>query len=234
MIKVMDLKKKFSLYPVLEGINLDIALGEFVVIMGDSGSGKTTFLNCLSGIESPSSGKVFINSREINALTNQQKQELRLLEIGFIFQDHSLINNLTLLENVALSRLQYDKDAMPKAIDFLTKIGIDHIKDHYPTQVSGGEKQRAAIARALINEPDFIFADEPTASINKKMATEIMEILKSLNKDGQTILLATHSHSIAAYGNRLLLLDDGKFREDVLLGDDISENLRTIARLGGM
>lgn len=233
MLKAVNIVKHYSdNIPVLNELSIEISPGEFVVIMGDSGSGKTTFLNCLCGIEKLCSGQVILNDSEINTLTTKQLQEVRLYDIGFIFQDCALIDNLTVLENVALSRLQYDKSAMERADLLLDKMGIRHVKDKYPSKVSGGEKQRVGIARALVNEPKILFADEPTASLNKTLAMEIMEILKGLNTEGHTILLVTHSHAVAAYCKRLLVLEEGVFKKDITLSDDISANVGIISHIG--
>lgn len=215
MLEIRELKKSYQLnkqkLPVLEGIDLTIQKGEFVMIMGESGSGKSTFLNCISSLDQPTEGQVILHDQNILAFKGKEIENLRLKSYGFIFQDNHLIPSLTVLENIAIARLQYDKQAYEKAKKLADQLGIGHLMNNYPHQVSGGEKQRASIARALINDPEVLFADEPTASLNPNTALEIMRILQELNDAGQTIVMVTHSKRIASYGKRLLILVNGMF-----------------------
>lgn len=230
MLKVSSLVKKYTVgkrdVPVLDNVNVTVNKGEFVMIMGESGSGKSTFLNCISTLDSPSSGEVSFQDQTLSNLKYGDIEALRLNSFGFIFQDNHMIDGLTILENVIVSRLQYDKDADDKGIELLKKLNIEHLKDNFPNQVSGGEKQRAAIARALVNEPKLIFADEPTASLNPKTAEQIMNDLILLNQQGQTIIMVTHSIRIASYGTRLLVLSEQNFKEDLIIEGDDSESKR--------
>ena len=230
MMKIEQLTKKYVVgkkdIPVLQGVSTQVEQGEFVMIMGESGSGKSTFLNCISTLDSPTSGKISFEGMNLAKAKYRDIEALRLKSFGFIFQDNHMIDGLTILENVVVSRLQYDKTAAQRGLGLLESLNIAHLKDNFPHQVSGGEKQRAAIARALINEPQLIFADEPTASLNPKTAKQIMGDLMALNKAGQTIIMVTHSVRIASYGSRLLVLADQEFKEDVLIEGQSPEEKR--------
>ena len=230
MIKIENLEKKYVVgkrdVPVLENVNVNVSEGEFVMIMGESGSGKSTFLNCISTLDMPSSGTVSFDGHDLAKAKYRDIEKFRLQSFGFIFQDNHMIDGLTILENVIVSRLQYDKDAAVQGMKLLEQLNIAHLKDNYPHQVSGGEKQRAAIARALVNEPKLIFADEPTASLNPKTAEQIMNDLLALNKQGQTIVMVTHSIRIASYGTRLLILADQNFKEDLMIAEGDRESKR--------
>lgn len=217
--------------PVLTDISITIDDGEFLVIMGDSGCGKSTFLNCISGLLKPSKGEVLFNNTSITNCKQKIMEELRLHEFGFIFQDNYMIDNLTILENVAMARLLYDKDAYTKAMNLLTQMHIEYLANKYPAHISGGEKQRVAIARAMMNDPAILFADEPTASLDRHSAVEIMEIFRELNDKGQTILMVTHSVKIGAYGSRILIMENGCFQHDVDLHGTLEEKMLQIEAL---
>lgn len=218
MLTIQQLSKSFKsekeIISVLNNITTKIVEGDFVMIMGESGAGKSTFLNCISTLDKPTSGSVLLSGKNILELKNNEIQKLRLEKVGFIFQENHMIETLTVVENVMISRLQIDKDAKSRALELLQQLRIEHIANKMPHQISGGERQRCAIARALINEPKILFADEPTASLNPMVAAEIMEILKELNNQGQTIVMVTHSIKMASYGTRLLLLASGTFGVD--------------------
>ncbi len=218
MLTIQQLSKSFKsekeIISVLNNITTRIIEGDFVMIMGESGAGKSTFLNCISTLDKPTSGSVFLGGKNILELKNNEIQKLRLEKVGFIFQENHMIETLTVVENVMISRLQIDRDAKIRAMELLQQLRIEHIANKMPHQISGGERQRCAIARALMNEPKILFADEPTASLNPMVAAEIMEILKELNNQGQTIVMVTHSIKMASYGTRLLLLSSGTFEVD--------------------
>ncbi len=223
MLEIRQLSKQFlsnkNTIDVLNDITTTITEGDFVMIMGESGAGKSTFLNCISTLDKPSSGNVSLNGKDILNLTNEETQNIRLHQFGFIFQENHMIETLTMIENVMISKLQIDANAKEQALEIMEKLGIAHIAYKYPYQISGGERQRCAIARALINNPKVLFADEPTASLNPMYAQEIMLILKRLNRQGQTIVMVTHSVKMASYGTRLLLLANGKFGIDQQLNE---------------
>lgn len=224
MLVIKNLSKSFDVpygsLKVLEDINLEVKQGEFIMIMGESGSGKTTFINSISTLIKPSAGSVSLDGKELSTLKSNELEHLRLHDVAYIFQENHMIDGLTILENIIISRLQYDANAEKKGMALLKKLNIEDIKDKYPHQVSGGERQRAAIARALINEPKVLFADEPTASLNPKTAKLLMEELNKLNQEGYTIIMVTHSMSAAAYGSRLLVLVDNNFKLDIKLPED--------------
>lgn len=235
MIEVKHLQKSYESstkkLDVLKDISITIPDGEFCVVMGESGCGKSTFLSCISGFLACSEGDILFDGTSIIHKKAKEMEEMRLHQFGFIFQDNYMIENLTILENVAMTRLLYDKNAYEKAQKLLDQLHIGHLKDKYPAHVSGGEKQRVAIARAMVNDPSILFADEPTASLDKNSANDIMEIFQTLNKEGQTILMVTHSASIGAYGNRILIMSDGVFLHDEYLHGSLKENSEHILSL---
>ncbi len=232
MIKVEKLNKTYQVgdkkIPVLKDISLTITDNEFSVVMGESGCGKSTFLSCISGLSEITSGQILLDDLSLHDKKNKAMEEIRLKKFGFIFQDNYMIDNLTVLENVCMSRLQYDPNAYELGRSLLASMHIEQLADKYPSQVSGGEKQRAAIARAMINQPDILFADEPTASLDHRSASDIMEIFKHLNEQGQCILMVTHSAQIAAYGTRIMIMEDGVFYQDEPLGKDRKANVEKI------
>ena len=199
--------------PVLRNISLTIARGEFVSIMGPSGSGKSTLLYILSGLDTPTKGRVLLNGRDISGLEDAKKSIMRRRNIGFVFQFYNLIPNLNVEENIMLPILLDGKDMKEyrnKLNDILDIVGLSGHRRHTPRELSGGQQQRAAIARALINDPDIIFADEPTGNLDSKSGEEILSLLRSSNQEqGKTILMVTHSKDAAEYGNRRIYVRDG-------------------------
>lgn len=203
---------------VLDHINLEIYAGDFTVIMGPSGAGKSTLLYALSGMDSITGGRVYFLSGEermdLGSLSEKQMSRLRAEKFGFVFQQTHLVSNLTIEENVLVAG--YNNGALPAAKvqertgRLLEQMRIEGIKDHFPGQTSGGEAQRAAIARALINEPVLVFADEPTGALNRANTEEILDIFSSLHANGQSILMVTHDVRAAVRGTRLLYIEDGK------------------------
>ena len=231
MIKIENICKNYIVdnkqVEVLKNISLDISEGEFLILMGESGCGKSTFLNCVGGLLKFDSGKIIINNKAYKS--NQIKKQIK--EFGFIFQDNYMIDNLSIIENVSMPLFQTNRNAFNVALEILNKLDIQHIKDKYPAHVSGGERQRASIARSLMNKPSVLFADEPTASLNKAKANEIMELFTKMNEDGQTIIMTTHSSDIAAYGSRVVTIKDGIIDEDIQLTNDFCNNLKVIESL---
>jgi putative ABC transport system ATP-binding protein len=197
---------------VLKGINLTIENGEFVAVMGTSGSGKTTFLNIIGCLDVPTSGRYLLADSEVSNLTDDQLSEIRNEHIGFVFQNFYLLPYATVLENVLLPTLYVGsrKDNAEKhAMDLLKVVGLEERAKFRPNQLSGGEQQRVAIARALINEPELLLADEPTGQLDSKTATEIMSILKKMHEQGKTVILITHESLIASYAKRIIQIKDG-------------------------
>lgn len=198
---------------ILTGVDVDIYEGDFTVIMGASGSGKSTMLYALSGMDRATAGDVMYNGENIAKASEKKLSQLRHSDFGFVFQQMHLVSNLSLFENITvpayLNKGRSAADIDKRAEELLEKMGISHIKTHLPSQCSGGEQQRCAIARALINEPKLIFADEPTGALNKKNTTEVLNMLTELNQNGQSILMVTHDVRAAMRATRLLYIEDG-------------------------
>ena len=216
-------KRDEKKYEALKGITFDVEQGEFVGIMGASGSGKTTLLNILSTLDKPTSGKVLINGRNITDLNKNQMADFRGQEIGFIFQDFNLLDNLTNRENIALPlSLQNVKsrEIEPKVDKIASRLGIKEILAKYPAEVSGGQKQRVAAARALVHDPSILYGDEPTGALDSDSATELLETMKGLNeKDKVSILMVTHDPYSASYAQRILFIKDGKIGKELNRND---------------
>ena len=206
---------------ILSGLDIDIYEGDFTVIMGASGSGKSTLLYALSGMDRATGGKVIYNGEDLVKMSENELARLRHGDFGFIFQQMHLVSNLSLLENVAvpgyLNKAKAPDEVNRLADELLAKMGIDGIKAQLPSQCSGGEQQRCAIARAVINEPKLIFADEPTGALNRRNTTEVLDLLTDLNKNGQSILMVTHDNRAALRATRLIYLADGSVIGDIEL-----------------
>ncbi len=199
---------------VLDKINIEIYEGDFTVIMGSSGAGKSTLLYNLSGIDRPNSGSVLFRGKEITSCTEGQMSKLRADEFGFVFQKTHLVSSLSLYENIVLAGYLSDNlteaEAKKRADALVEQMNLVEAKNRRPSAVSGGEAQRAAVARAVIGMPSILFADEPTGALNKKNSEEVMSLFSSLAAEGQTVLLVTHDTKAALHGNRILYLEDGK------------------------
>lgn len=218
-IQVENLKKVYNPYSAfpkiaLKDVSLEVEESEFICIMGTSGSGKTTLINVLSTIDDATNGKIQINLHNLITMSENEKALLRKKEIGFIFQNYNLIESLRIKDNILFSlRINnIDPKIQQERLNQLTKqLNIEEILDKYPLQCSGGQQQRAAIARALIMQPQIIFADEPTGNLDCENAKELMELFKKINKENHTtIVMVTHDSLVASYSNRLLYLEDGK------------------------
>lgn len=198
---------------------MDIYEKEFTVIMGSSGAGKSTLLYALSGMDKITAGKVFYKGQEISCLKEKEMANLRAKEFGFVFQQTHLVSNLTLLENVLVAGYISGKDSPKKiqkyADDLLLHMEVEKAKNRLPSQVSGGEAQRAAIARAMIGRPGILFADEPTGALNKAGTKEVLNLLTDLNRSGQSILMVTHDIRAAVRGTRILYLEDGRIIDEL-------------------
>ena len=224
--KIVELKDINKFYKVgkekahiLKSINLNIKKGEFVMIMGKSGSGKTTLLNILGFLDKFDEGEYIFNNQDVTRLNESERSNFRNLNIGFIFQQFNLINTLNIYQNVELPMIynnKYSKQEKKAQIENnLSIVGLlDKIKQK-PVQLSGGQQQRVAIARALVNDPEIIFADEPTGSLDSDTGIEIMELLKELNKQGKTIIMVTHDEDLTKYASKVIKLKDGLIMEEV-------------------
>lgn len=197
---------------VLDNVSLTITDGEFVVVKGISGSGKSTLLSLLSGLDNPTSGKIFVEETDITAMDEDELAPLRNEIIGFVFQSFHLVPSLNALENIMFpAELRHDRNAKQKAETLLKRVGLEGRSSNFPHQLSGGEKQRVAICRALINNPKIVFADEPTGNLDSQNSHAILDLLLELQQEWQTTLvMVTHSAEIAAVADRIITLRDGK------------------------
>ncbi|NHJ46170.1 MAG: ABC transporter ATP-binding protein [Asgard group archaeon] len=225
MIQTFELTKIYNITEGIEiralnGVSIDVRKGEFVSVMGPSGSGKTTLLNMIGALDNPTSGAVYINRTNMAHMDDKQRTNLRLKEIGFIFQFYNLVPVLSAYENVELPMLfaGKGKQEIEKNVNkFLDVVELSEKKDHLPSELSGGEQQRVAIARALCNEPSILIADEPTGELDTKMGMEIVKLLRELNLElNQTILMVTHDPSVGALAERMLKMRDGQIIDTVI------------------
>lgn len=221
IIIARDVSKEYrrgrEIVRALRDVNLEIKRGELVCIYGPSGSGKTTLLNILSGLDQPTKGKVILDGTDTRVLDERLFPQIRREKIGFIFQDFNLIPDLTTIENVEAPLWPTNlksKDIEERALSMLRIVDLLERKDHFPKQLSGGEQQRAAIARALINDPVVLFADEPTGNLDTKTGQEIMNLLKRLNKEkNMTVIVVTHDETLIKYADRVFNITDGKLSQ---------------------
>ncbi|KRN04604.1 ABC transporter ATP-binding protein [Holzapfeliella floricola] len=229
IVKVQNINKIYGKrnekkYQALKDIDFSVQKGEFIGIMGASGSGKTTLLNMLSTLDKPTSGHIYINEQDITQLKKNQMADFRGREIGFIFQDFNLLENLSCRENIALPlSLQNvsSKEIKPKVQKIATKLGISQILDKYPSEISGGQKQRVAASRALVHEPSILFGDEPTGALDSKSAKELLNTMQQLNEeDAVSILMVTHDAAAASYAQRILFIKDGEIHRELKRGQN--------------
>lgn len=209
LIQIKNLSKKFGKVKALDNINLNIYKGEWLAIMGPSGSGKSTLLNILSLMDDPSSGKYILDNEDLEQINEEQKITLRREKIGLIFQQFHLIPYLSALENVMLSQYYHSSVDEEDAKAVLEKVGLSHRLSHLPSQLSGGEQQRVCIARALINNPEILLADEPTGNLDEANEKIVLETLQKLKNEGKTIVLITHNPELAKFADRTLILQHG-------------------------
>src|SRR5450631_114188 len=223
-ICVLDLHKYYDLgetrVHALRGVSVNIAKGEFVAIMGSSGSGKSTFMNILGCLDKPSSGRYVLEGLAVSDFSKKELATIRNRKIGFVFQGFNLLSRTTALENAELPTLyaQVSKaEGDKRAREALDLVGLGGRSTHFPSQLSGGQQQRVAIARALVNKPSILLADEPTGNLDSRTSVEIMEILERLNDRGLTVVLVTHEHDISQFARRTIQFRDGKIRRDELV-----------------
>ena len=245
-LEIKNLKKfygtKSNITKAVNDLSLEVEEGEFVAIMGASGSGKTTLLNCISTIDEVTSGHIFIDGKDITELKEKELAGFRRENLGFIFQDFNLLNTLTISENISLALIINKEDANKvekKVKNIAEKLGIEEILNKYPYEVSGGQKQRCACARALINKPKLILADEPTGALDSKSSRMLLETMDEMNeKLNATILMVTHDSFSASFCKRVLFLKDGKIFNEIRRGEKprkefFDEILDVLTLLGG-
>jgi putative ABC transport system ATP-binding protein len=240
VIRAEELHKYYAMgesrVHALRGVSLMISGGEFVAIMGASGSGKSTFMNILGCLDRPSSGRYLLEGMDVSKHDKRALAAIRNQKIGFVFQGFNLLPRTTALENTELPTL-YTKiaqaDRRQRATEALALVGLANRAEHFPSQMSGGQQQRVAIARALVNRPSILLADEPTGNLDSRTSIEIMEIFQDLNDRGLTIVLVTHEHDVAQFAKRVLVFRDGKIRKDesVVNRPSAAEVLKTMPTL---
>ena len=246
ILKIDNIEKYYgnrsNLTKAIDGISFEVEEGEFVAIMGASGSGKTTLLNCISTIDEVTSGHIFIDGKDITELKEKELASFRRENLGFIFQDFNLLDTLTISENISLALIINKEDANKvekKVKNIAEKLGIEEILNKYPYEVSGGQKQRCACARALINKPKLILADEPTGALDSKSSRMLLETMDEMNeKLNATILMVTHDSFSASFCKRVLFLKDGKIFNEIRRGEKprkefFDEILDVLTLLGG-
>ncbi|MFG0335555.1 MAG: ABC transporter ATP-binding protein [Maioricimonas sp. JB049] len=222
--EIIDLHKFYELGEVnvhaLRGVTAEFPVGDFVAIMGASGSGKSTMLNLLGGLDRPSSGQYILGGVDVSGLTDMELSEIRNQMIGFIFQSYNLITQYSVLENIQMP-LQYrpgrppvTADEIDRCVELAVMVGLGDRLDHKPFQLSGGQQQRVAIARALVNNPEIILADEPTGNLDSVTKQEIMQILTDLNREGRTIIMVTHEADIADFARHQITMRDGRIFDE--------------------
>ena len=222
IIKTENLTKDYEtgtqIVSALKGINLSVKKGEFLSMMGPAGSGKTTLMNIIGCLDSPTNGSYYLKDKSVSKLDDDELAKIRNDEIGFVFQSFHLLARNTAFDNVMLP-LKYagigKEEATKRSNDVLDLVGLSSRAKHTPSELSGGQQQRVAIARALVNEPSILFADEPTGNLDSKTGQDVMKIFKDLNKNGQTIILITHEDSIAKQSNRIITIMDGLIKSDL-------------------
>ena len=225
MARLIELRNVYKIYGeglesevrALDGVSLDIEKGEFVAVVGQSGSGKSTMMNVLGCLDIPTRGTYHLDGVDVLELSDKQLSRIRNKQIGFIFQQYNLSQNLTVLENVELPLIYQGIDPIDRrelAMQALARVGLADRAKHKPTQMSGGQQQRVAIARAISTRPPIIMADEPTGALDSRTGHEVLGFLQQLNKEGSTVILITHDNGIAATARRIVRIADGKIIED--------------------
>ena len=206
----------------LRDVHFSVEKGEFVAIMGESGSGKTTLLNILASLDTPTVGKVLVGGKDYSTLKDDERAIFRRTNLGFIFQDFNLLDNFTIEDNIRLPLVlagENHKTMDQKVVPMARGLGIDQLLKKYPYEVSGGQKQRTAVARALITRPSILLADEPTGALDSRSATNLLQQLCEINRSGQTILMVTHSNVAASYASRVMFIKDGEVFHQIYRGD---------------
>jgi len=221
--KMVDVKKEYVLkgetVRALRGVSLDVPEGDFVAIMGASGSGKSTMLNLLGCLDKPTSGTLWLGNDNVTTLSDYHLSNIRASRIGFVFQSYNLIQQLTVLENIEVPLFyqgNVSRKSRRRCVELAELVGLGERLGHRPTQLSGGQQQRVAIARSLVNDPYFILADEPTGNLDSVTTEEILQLLDRLNREGRTIILVTHENNVGARAKRIIWLKDGSVEKEIV------------------
>ena len=234
ILQVSGLKKIYTTrfggnkVQALKNVNFSVEEGEYVAIMGESGSGKTTLLNILAALDKPTGGVVVLDGKDLSQIRESAMAEFRRDNLGFVFQDFNLLDTFSMEDNIYLPRVlagKHHNEMRQRLIPIASQLGITEILKKYPYEVSGGQKQRAAVARALITNPKLILADEPTGALDSKATDELLELFSVINRQGQTILMVTHSVKAASHAGRVLFIKDGEVFHQIYRGNHTNEQL---------
>lgn len=235
MLEVQNIKKIYrsrfgkNELEALKSINFTVDAGEYIAIMGESGSGKTTLLNILALLDRPTSGKVIFMGKDLQEIKDSEMAKFRRENLGFVFQDFNLLDNFTVKENILLPLVLSDEKISvmeEKLLKIAKKLSISDLLNKYPYEISGGQKQRTAIARALISDPKILLADEPTGALDSNSTRELLKVFKDLNQDGETILMVTHSIMAASEAKRVLFIKDGEIYHQIYRGERTSLDMQ--------
>ena len=224
MIKVKNISKSYKDAIVLNNVSLEINKGDFTAVMGPSGSGKSTLLYSISSMDNPDEGEVIFEGIDVYKLSESELSKFRLNKMGFVFQNSQMLKNLSIFDNIILPGMVAKRESIEvvraRATELMSKMGIEDIKDRDIREVSGGQLQRAAICRAMINSPEILFMDEPTGALNSEAASQVMEILKKLNQEGISIMLVTHDAKMASMAKKVIYIKDGKLAVEIKLSNE--------------
>ena len=224
MIKVKNISKSYKDAIVLNNVSLEINKGDFTAVMGPSGSGKSTLLYSISSMDNPDEGEVIFEGIDVYKLSESELSKFRLNKMGFVFQNSQMLKNLSIFDNIILPGMVAKRESIEvvraRATELMSKMGIEDIKDRDIREVSGGQLQRAAICRAMINSPEILFMDEPTGALNSEAASQVIEILKKLNQEGISIMLVTHDEKMASMAKKVIYIKDGKLAGEIKLSNE--------------
>ena len=224
MINVKNISKSYKDAIVLNNVSLEINKGDFTAVMGPSGSGKSTLLYSISSMDNPDEGEVIFEGIDVYKLSESELSKFRLNKMGFVFQNSQMLKNLSIFDNIILPGMVAKRESIEvvraRATELMSKMGIEDIKDRDIREVSGGQLQRAAICRAMINSPEILFMDEPTGALNSEAASQVMEILKKLNQEGISIMLVTHDAKMASMAKNVIYIKDGKLAGEIELSNE--------------
>ena len=241
ILTLKDVSKIYGELKALDNINLTVEKGEWLAIMGPSGSGKTTLLNCISTIDQPTAGHIFVDDQEITSLRGRDLATFRRDRLGFIFQDANLLDTLTARENIALSLTighVSAKETLQRVEEVAHRLEISEVLDKFPHEMSGGQRQRVAAARAIVTNPSLVLADEPTGSLDSKNARALLESFEGMNRTGATIAMVTHDSFAASYAHRVVFIKDGRIFNEIVRGEKsrkqfFDEIMDVVSFLGG-